>query len=95
MTPKGKSAKIMMQYSTKLYPWIYYGRIFKRRDNKFREDLKLYKATEIESSYIEIFGNNQRNVIDGRIYKYTTLTNQGSTKDFIGILLVKLTSEKN
>ena len=38
--------------------------------HKIRKDLKLYKSKEIESTFLEIIENNQKNVIVGCIYKH-------------------------
>ena len=54
---------------------------------KIREDLKLYKSEEIESIFLEIIKNNQKNVIVGCIYKHPDVAIQEFTNDFICPLL--------
>ena len=54
---------------------------------KIREDLKLYKSEEIESIFLEIIKNNQKNVIVGCIYKHPGVAIQEFTNDFICPLL--------
>ena len=61
---------------------------------KIREDLKLYKSKKIESIFIEIIENNQKNVIVGCIYKHPCAAIQEFTNDFICPLLKKLLKEK-
>ena len=54
---------------------------------KIREDWKLYKSEEIESIFLEIIKNNQKNVIVGCIYKHPGVAIQEFTNDFIYPLL--------
>ena len=54
---------------------------------KIREDWKLYKSEEIESIFLEIIKNNQKNVIVGCIYKHPGVAIQEFTNDFICPLL--------
>ena len=61
---------------------------------KIREDLKLYKSKEIESTFLEIIENNLKNVITGCIYKHPGAAIQEFTNDFICLLLEKLLIEK-
>ena len=61
---------------------------------KIREDLKLYKSKEIDSTFLEIIKNNQKNVIVGCIYKHPGTAIQEFNNDFICPLLEKLLTEK-
>ena len=61
---------------------------------KTREDLKLYKSKKIESTFLEIIENNQKNVIVVCIYKHPGATIQEFANGFICPLLEKLLTEK-
>ena len=61
---------------------------------KIKEDLKLYKSKEIESTFLEIIENNQKNVIVGCLYKHPGVAIQEFTNGFICPLLEKLLTEK-
>ena len=61
---------------------------------KIREDLKLCKSKEIESTFLEIIENNQKIVIVGCLYKHPSVAIQEFTNDFICPLLEKLLTEK-
>ena len=61
---------------------------------KIREDLKLYKSKEIESTFLEIIENNQKNVIVGCLYKHPGVAIQEFTNDFICPLLEERLTEK-
>ena len=61
---------------------------------KIREDLKLCKSKEIESTVIEIIENNQKSVIAGCISEHPGAAIEGFTNDFICPLLKKLLTEK-
>ena len=95
MSPKGKPAKSIKHFSTKLYLWVLStefskgGTLIYIDQNvkyKIREDLKLYKCKEIESTFSEIIKNSQKNVIVGCIYKYPGVAIQEFTNDFQGFL---------
>ena len=57
------------------------------------EDLKLYKPKEIQSIFLEIIENNQKNVIVGCFYKHPGVAIQEFTNNFICPLLEKLLTE--
>ena len=61
---------------------------------KIREYLTLYKSKEIESTFLEIIENYQKNVTVGCIYKYPDVAIQEFTDDFNWPLLEKLLTEK-
>ena len=61
---------------------------------RIREDLKLYKRKEIESTFLEIIENNGKNVIVGCIFRHPGVAIQEFTNDFICPLLEKLLTEK-
>ena len=61
---------------------------------KIREELKLYKSKEIESTFLEKSKTIKKNVIDGCIYKHPGAAIQEFTNDFICPLLEKLITEK-
>ena len=69
--------------------------IYKDQSVKFkiREDLKLYKPKEIESTFLEIIENTQKNVIVGCFYKHPGVAIQEFTNNFICPLLEKLLTE--
>ena len=46
---------------------------------KTRKDLQMYKAKELESTFVEIINKKRKNLIVGCIYKHPTLNN----RDFI------------
>ena len=60
---------------------------------KLREDLKLYESKEIESTFLEIIKNNQKNVIFGCIYKHSGVAIQEFTNDFVSPVLEKLLTQ--
>ena len=60
---------------------------------KIREDLKLCKSKEVESTFLEIIENNQKNVIVGCFYKHPGVAIQEFTNNFICPLLEKLLTE--
>ena len=62
---------------------------------KTRNDLKLYKEREIESTFLEIIEpNNKKNKIIGCIYKHPIVPVTEFTNDYMGPLLEKLSREK-
>ena len=62
---------------------------------KTRNDLKLYKEREIESTFLEIIEpNNKKNKIIGCIYKHPTVPVTEFTNDYIGSRLEKLSCEQ-
>ena len=63
---------------------------------KIRKDLNLYRAKEIESTFVEIIGPNlrNRNKIIGCIYKHPNIPVAEFTSNFINRLLEKLSHEK-
>ena len=60
---------------------------------KIRKDLKMYKAKELESTFIEIIKKKRKNLIVGCIYKHPTLNNQDFFDSYILPLLEKLSYE--
>ena len=63
MSPKSKPAKSINHFSTKLYLFSKGGTLIYKDKNvkyKIREELKLYKSNEIESSFLEIIENNRK-----------------------------------
>ena len=60
---------------------------------KIRKDLKMYKAKELESTFIEIIKKKRKNLIVGCIYKHPTLNNQDFIDSYILPLLEKLSYE--
>ena len=62
---------------------------------KTRNELKLYKERETESTFLEIVEpNNKKNEIIGCIYKHSIVPVSKFTNDYIGSLLEKLSHEK-
>ena len=63
--------------------------------HKTRNDLKLYKEREIESTFLEIIEpNNKKNKIIGCIYKHPIVPVIEFTNDYLGPLLEKISCEK-
>ena len=64
---------------------------------KIRKDLNLYRAKEIESTFVEIIKPNlkNKNKIIGCIYKHPNVPVAEFTSDFINLLLEKLSHEKD
>ena len=60
---------------------------------KTRKDLQIYKAKELESTFIEIINKKRKNLIVGCIYKHPTLNNQDFINPYILPLLEKLSYE--
>ena len=60
---------------------------------KTRKDLQIYKAKELESTFIEIINKERKNLMVGCIYKHPTLNNQGFIDSYILPLLEKLSYE--
>ena len=62
---------------------------------KTRNDLKLYKEREIESTFLEIIEpNNKKSKIIGCIYKHPIVPVTEFTNDYLGPLLEKISCEK-
>ena len=53
----------------------------------------MYKAKELESTFIEIIKKKRKNLIVGCIYKHPTLNNQDCIDSYILALLEKLSYE--
>ena len=62
---------------------------------KPRNDLKIYKAKELESAFIEIISPNEANSIVGVIYKHPCINNDLFNKDYLHPLLSKLSVQNN
>ena len=62
--------------------------------HKVRNDLKIYKSKEIESTFIEIIEAKSKSKIIGCIYKHLKTCVSEFTNDFINLLLEKLATEK-
>ena len=67
--------------------------ISKEINYKTRNDLKLYIEKLLESVFIEVFSESDKNTIVGCIYKHPSLTIQNFHFDFLQPLLDKLTME--
>ena len=61
---------------------------------KVRNDLKIYKSREVESTFIEIIETKSKNKIIDYIYKHPKVCVSEFTNDFINPLLQKLVTEK-
>ena len=62
---------------------------------KTRNDLKIYKSFELESTFIEIFNTKKTNIIIGCIYKHPSMNFNESNDDYLNELLDKLSKENN
>ena len=61
---------------------------------KTRNDLKIYKSFELESTVIEIFNPKKTNIIIGCIYKHPNMNINELNNDYLNELLDKLSKEK-
>ena len=61
---------------------------------RLRKDLTMYKSKKIESSFIELFNNNNSNTVIGCIYKHPKVPVTEFTEAFLVPLLEKLAKEK-
>ena len=61
---------------------------------KLRNNLKLYKEKQIESTFLEMVEPNLKNKNVGCIYKYPNVPSTEFTNDYMGLLLEKLSREK-
>ena len=60
---------------------------------KMRNDLKIYKSFELESTFIEICNPKKTNVIIGCIYKHPNVNINKFNDDYLNELLDKLSKE--
>ena len=60
---------------------------------KNREDLKIYKARELESIFVEILRPMEKNTIVGCIYRHPSMSVHEFNNNFLDVLLEKLTKE--
>ena len=60
---------------------------------KTRNDLKIYKSFELESTFIEICNAKKTNIITGCIYKHPNMNINEFNDDYLNELLDKLSSE--
>ena len=60
---------------------------------KMRNDLKIYKSFEVESTFIEICNPKKMNIIIGCIYKHPNMNINESSDDYLNELLDKLSKE--
>ena len=62
---------------------------------KTRNDLKIYKSFELESTFIEICNTKKTNIIIGCIYKHPKMNINEFNDNFLNELLDKLSKENN
>ena len=62
---------------------------------KNRNDLQMYKAKQLESSFIEIINTDSPNIIVGCIYKHPSMSIEEFTEDFIETLFQAISKERN
>ena len=67
--------------------------ISKKINYKTRDDLKIYKKKLLESKFIEVLSDSNKNAIVGCIYKHPGLTIQEFNFDFLYPLIDKLATE--
>ena len=61
---------------------------------RLRKDLMMYNSKEIESTFIELFSNNNSNTVSGCIYKHSKVSVTKFMEDYLVPILEKLTKEK-
>ena len=62
-------------------------------NHKSRNDLKLYKANELESTFIEIINSKKSNIIVGCLYKHPVMDVTDFNKNYLNSLLEKISRE--
>ena len=62
---------------------------------KPRNDLKIYKSKELESTFVEIIHPNEANSIIGVIYKHPCINGDTFNHDYLKPLLAKLSAQYN
>ena len=67
--------------------------ISKRLAYKRRNDLQLYKAGELESTFVEIINNNSNNTIVGCIYRHPSMSIKEFNDNFLETLFHNLSKE--
>ena len=60
---------------------------------KLRDDLNLYKANQLESTFFEIINSKKNNIIDGCFYKHPVMDVADFNKSYLNPLLGKLSKE--
>ena len=60
---------------------------------KTKNDLKIYKSFELESTFIEICNTKKTNIIIGCIFKYPSMNINEFSDDYLNELLDKLSKE--
>ena len=68
--------------------------IANRLSYKIRNDFKIYKKFELESTFIEIFNPRKSNVIVGVIYKDPKMDVTDFNNNFLNNLLKKINQEQ-
>ena len=61
---------------------------------KIRNDLKIYKKFELESTFIEIINPRKSNIIVGVIYKHPKMDVTDFNNNFLNNLLKKINQEQ-
>ena len=62
-------------------------------NHKSRNDLKSYKANELESTFIEIINSKKSNIIVGCLYKHPVMDVTDFNKNYLNPLLEKISRE--
>ena len=74
------------------------GRILLYINNKLsykpRQDLCVYKSSELESTFIEIINPKKTNIMIGCIYRHSTMNLNEFNDNYLNILLQKISKEK-
>ena len=63
-------------------------------DYKPRNDLKIYKASELESTFIKLLSSKKAEVLIGCIHRRPTMNQEESNKYYLNNLLKKIAMEK-
>ena len=61
---------------------------------KSRNDLNIYKKSELESTFIEVINPQKSNIIIGSIYRYPSMDHDDFNKIFLNKLLEKVYKEQ-
>ena len=61
---------------------------------KSRNDLNIYKKSELESTFIEVINPQKSNIIIGSIYRHPSMDLDDFNKNFLNKLLEKVSKEQ-
>ena len=61
---------------------------------KPRNDLNIYKKSELESAFIEVINHQKSNIIIGSIYRHPSMDLDDFNKKYLNIILEKVSKEQ-